>query len=270
MNQSILFHELSRAAVAELVPRAVVVVPFGAVEQHGYHLPVGTDYLIVEHVARAAATRVASEIPVLVTPTLPFGSSHHHLPWPGALSLSTEAFFRSAADIAASLAAGGARRIFLLNGHGGNDELLQLVARDIARERPAHIAAASYWTIARDALVALAGPDPGLVPGHAGAFETAMVLALRPELVGTPPARPEVTEPSAEPDYRLESHDAWLAIDGYTDSPERGTALDGTALIDTITAAVSAALVDFYERTANSREQLVPTDRHAVKGRSNG
>jgi creatinine amidohydrolase len=243
----LLFRELTRGALSELCPRALVVLPVGAIEQHGPHLPVGTDSLIVEHVAHGAAARAAGEVPVLLAPTLSFGSSHHHLPWTGALSLSSAAFLEAASDLVSSLCTGGFRRIFLLNGHGGNEELLQVVARDTALEQPVHLAAGAYWTIAREALARHEAVDTQLVPGHAGYFETSIVLALRPDLVGDPPSRGEI--PSPEPSYRLESDGAWERIEGWTDSPKEASAAQGETILEVIITEVAAALVDFYRRT---------------------
>ncbi|HEX5692471.1 MAG TPA: creatininase family protein, partial [Roseiflexaceae bacterium] len=150
---SLLFDEHTREELRALAPTTLLVLPVGATEQHGPHLPVATDRLAVEHIARAAAQEAAAQIPVLVAPTLPFGSSHHHIPFGGTLSLGTETYYRVLVDLAESLIASGFRRIFILNGHGGNSELIQLAARDVALKHPAHLAAAPYWTIAWDALV---------------------------------------------------------------------------------------------------------------------
>ncbi|MEI7772206.1 MAG: creatininase family protein, partial [Chloroflexales bacterium] len=203
----LLLDELTRAEARALAPDALVVLPVGATEQHGPHLPVGTDRMIVEHVARAAAAQVAGAIPVVVAPTLPFGSSHHHVPFGGTLSLGTETYYRALVDLAESLIASGFRRIFILNGHGGNSELIQLVARDLALKHPATLAAAPYWTIAWDALVAERAHVAAGLPGHAGTFETSLVLALRPDLVREPrPHRdaPADTDPRGRSPYRAE------------------------------------------------------------------
>ena len=77
----------------------------------------------------------------------------------------------------------GFRRFFLVHGHGGNDELVQLAARDLALRHDAHLAAASYWNATWTALTDVGAHEQGGLPGHAGSFETALVLALRPELV---------------------------------------------------------------------------------------
>ena len=245
----LLFEELTREELRTMAPDALVILPVGAVEQHGPHLPVGTDYFVVEHVARAAAAELARDVPALVAPTMPFGSSHHHLPFGGTLSLSTATYYRVLYDLAESLILDGFRRIFMLNGHGGNHELIQLVARDLALKHAAHLAAASYWTIAWDALVEAQAHIQAGLPGHAGAFETALVLALRPELVREP--RPHRDNPAGSDPrsftspYRAELHGAWQQIEGYTDSPDRATVQQGEAYLATIVGEVTRALREF-------------------------
>lgn len=251
-----LLQELTREEARALAPRALAVLPVGATEQHGPHLPVGTDHFAVEWIARAAAARAAAEISVVVAPTLPFGSSHHHLPFGGTMSLGTETYYRVLRDLLESLIGGGFRRIFVVNGHGGNQELIQLAARDLALAHPAHLAAASYWTIAWDDLVAAGATGPGRLPGHAGAFETALVLALRPDLVREPrPRRDDAPGGDARPGarYRAESHGSWQAMDGYTDSPARATAEQGRAWLDAAAGAVGHALVEFYRATGGGQ-----------------
>src|SRR5262249_11902179 len=132
MSNYRLFQELTRTEARNLGPSAVLLFPVGATEQHGPHLPVGTDHFAVEHIARAAADVAASQIPVVVTPPLPFGSSAHHIPFGGTMSLSTETYFRAVLELCEALILGDWRRIFILNGHGGNHEIVQLVARDLA------------------------------------------------------------------------------------------------------------------------------------------
>jgi len=179
----LLLQELTRGEIRAIAATTMVVLPVGAVEQHGPHLPTGTDFFVVEHLARMATTEAARDVPVVVAPTLPFGSSHHHLPFGGTLSLGTELYYRVVYDLVESLISSGFRKCFILNGHGGNSELVQLVARDLALKHPVHVAAASYWSIARDAFAALGDVTDVRIPGHAGAFETSLIMALRPELV---------------------------------------------------------------------------------------
>jgi creatinine amidohydrolase len=245
----LLFEELTREELRARAPDALVILPVGAVEQHGPHLPVGTDRFAVEQIARAAAAEIAGQLSVLVAPTLPFGSSHHHLPFGGTLSLGTETYYRVLTDLAESLIAGGFRRIFILNGHGGNNELIQLVARDLALKHPAHLAAASYWTIAWDALIGERANAGARLPGHAGAFETSLILALRPDLVVEPRPHREAPAGSDAPGfspYRAELHGAWQGIAGYTDSPDQADGGQGERYLAAIVREVARALIAFY------------------------
>jgi len=247
----LLFHELTREDLLA-ARESLLFLPVGATEQHGPHLPVGTDFLFVESIARKAAAAAAKKIPVLVAPTLPFGSSHHHLPFGGTLSLSTEVYHRTVYDLAESIITSGFRKLFILNGHGGNHEIIQLVIRDLALKYPVALAAGSYWDVAESELVAEDARTQGLLPGHAGAFETSLMLSLRPDLVREPrPVR------SNSPDqgiasYRCELHGFWQQSDGYTDSPARGTAANGEAYLAVTVQAVASAFVDFFHAADNS------------------
>jgi len=250
MPSRLLLHELTREEARAEAPQTLVLFPVGATEQHGPHLPVGTDFLTVEHIARAAAAEVAAQIPILVAPTLPFGSSAHHLPFGGTMSLGTETYYRAVYDLTESLITDGFRRVFILNGHGGNHELVQLVARDLALKHPANVAAGSYWHIAWDALVEAGAHRLGRLAGHAGVYETSQMLALRPDLVAKLlPHREGVTgtDPrSIARPYRAEIHGFWQEINGYTDSPDRADADKGNTYLSVAARAVAAALVEFY------------------------
>src|SRR5438874_13526654 len=101
--KSILFAEHTRAELRELAPSTLLVLPLGATEQHGPHLPVGTDYFTVEHLAREGAQLAAKHLAVLVAPTLPFGCSEHHLPFGGTLSLDTETYYQVLCQLLRSL-----------------------------------------------------------------------------------------------------------------------------------------------------------------------
>lgn len=250
----ILFEEMTREQLNEIAPSALAVLPIGATEQHGPHLPSGTDAMHAEHVARAAAALIADRTPVVVTPTLPFGSSPHHLPFGATMSLSAETLSRVLHDLGSSLVTAGFRRLFVVNGHAGNHELIQVMARDLALEYPVSIGVGSWWAMAWDALVADGACDDGRLPGHAGAFETSVVLALRPDLVREPrPHRDDfpASDPrSIWPPYRVESHGSWQRIEGYTDSPDRGTAERGQRYLDRGISAVADAMRQFAETTA--------------------
>jgi creatinine amidohydrolase len=251
----LLFAEMNRTELKTIAPETLVVMPIGATEQHGPHLPTGTDYFTVEHLCLEAAHVASEEIPLIVTPALPFGSSDHHLPFGGTLSFSTETYYRVLHDLVLSLARDGFRRIFLVNGHGGNHELAQLAARDVALLHPVSVAAGSYWVIAWDALIAANANRGCRLPGHAGIFETSMMMALRPGLVPADrPHRDQFTESDPRnfhAPYRHEQHGSWQEIDGYTDSPDLATAERGLRDSAVITKALAEAFVEFYRATSD-------------------
>jgi creatinine amidohydrolase len=245
------WNELTREDLNARLPGAVVLLPTGATEQHGPHLATGHDSFTVARIAASAAERVTGDHEVIVAPTLMFGSSAHHLQFGGSLSLATETNRAVVRDLVSSMLSAGSRRVFLLNGHGGNHELNQLVARDLALEQPADagvaIAAASYWEIAAASLAADARLAGFRMPGHAGQFETATMLAMDSARVREPrPARDD--DPSRAmviPGVRVEASGWWRTFDGYTDSPARATAETGEIIIEHVVRDVAAALTAF-------------------------
>jgi creatinine amidohydrolase len=240
---------------------AIALLPTGATEQHGPHLPVGTDTYAVETVVRRAAALVVERVPVVVTPTLPFGSSQHHLAFGGTMSVSTATYYQLVRDLVESLITGGFSRIIIINGHGGNHEVIQLVVRDIALEQPVKLGAASYWQMAADAFAATDAAQQGRVPGHAGAFETSLMMALQPDCVVEPrPSREDdpsiIDPPTLAKRLRVEQHRFWHLFDGYTDSPARASADHGETYLDLAAKAVAETISDFDRATAERQESV--------------
>jgi creatinine amidohydrolase len=162
-------------AAAALDDAEVALLPTGATEQHGPHLPLGTD--------TRAATAVASRLPrddVVVLPTVPVGVSDHHRQFPGTLSVSPETFAAYVRETVESLADHGLRKVVVVNGHGGNDDALRRVARTLRRAETAFVVPWNWWANLGDVHAELFGRDH---VGHAGAAETGVVRALAPDLV---------------------------------------------------------------------------------------
>ena len=263
--RSILFEELSRTELRRLAEAdALAVLPIGATEQHGPHLPTGTDKFHAEWVAHAAARTAAEQIPVVVVPTLAYGSSAHHMPFGGTMSLRTKTFYDVVYQLCESLVDDGFRRIFIVNGHGGNHELVVLVARDLALARPVAIAGSSWWALAWEPLGAAGAHERGRFPGHAGLFETSLVMAMRPDLAATFDVLPHRDDPgTSDPRafggaYRSEIHGFWQSIDGFTDSPDLADPDQGRRWLDTAAGALAAAFVEFHAQAHGRGADLDP------------
>lgn len=249
--------ETDREALTRLLPEALVLLPIGATEQHGPYLPTGTDHLLAGEVTARAAERAATNLSteLLITPTLPVGASDHHLPFGGTLSISPATLTTMLTEILSSIVACGGRRVLIVNGHGGNQGGCAAAAAAATNAAPElMVGHLDYW--------AAGGQDrsrwtarsscTGPVPGHAGEFETAMIMAVRPELV---PDRPIRSDPpvigSSAGGATIHAAAAWLATDGYTDHPERATAALGHELLDELVAATESVIMELAQEETN-------------------
>lgn len=158
----------------------VVLVPTGAVEQHGPHLPVGTDAWIATAVARAVAQPRPG---VLVAEPLAYGCSGHHTTFGGTVTLRVRTFLDLVFDVATSLARDGYRTVFV-NGHGGNRAPLGAVLQELL-DAGTSAWAVSYFEVLEDVVERLF-PEPERAVGHACAMETSLVMHLWPALVRLP------------------------------------------------------------------------------------
>lgn len=163
----------------------IFVVPLGSLEQHGKHLPVFTDSLIVGHIAERVEALASERI--VMAPVQWLGHSPHHRRF-GCVSLDLFPYVEMIRGLCRSLIAMGARRIFLLNGHGGNDIPCKAALRELKSEfeamRDLYIAYATYWNLAAAEFTAIReSPEGGM--GHACEMETSILLATHPELVDT-------------------------------------------------------------------------------------
>jgi creatinine amidohydrolase len=183
--------ELRWNEVAALDRRSTLIIqPTGAIEQHGHHLPIDTDIFNSTNIAlrAAAAVNARGAGKVLVAPPLWWGTSPHHLAYPGTISLRMETMSAVLVDICASLAKHGFYRILFLNGHGGNVGVLTATALRISEEVGITPAVASYWGLIRDTLRSLGESANGGM-GHACEMETSMQLHFRAERVALDQAR---------------------------------------------------------------------------------
>ena len=162
----------------------IAVVPVAIIEEHGYHLPVDTDLVLVSEVCAKTGRKIPGEI--VVIPPVNHGYAPHQMDFPGVISISGETFTRYVTDVCMSLARQGFQKILLVNGHGSNISFLQIAARATILEYPDVMCAAiSYWDlqpVIDTAARIRESENPGGM-NHACELETSMYLAIKEELV---------------------------------------------------------------------------------------
>ena len=214
------------------VSRQVAVLPVGSFEQHGAYLPLATDTLV----ACAVAREIAGAYPVHLLPPVTISCSHEHAAWPGTVSISSVTLHAVVRDIAASLRRSGVDALVVVNGHGGNYVLGNVVQESSARgERMALFPAAEDWEAARER----AGVVTSLLTDmHAGEIETSILLHAHPEML-----RPGYETSDFVADDRR--HLLTLGMSGYTDSgvigrPSLGSAEKGKEILESLADSFGA------------------------------
>ncbi len=248
-----IFGDLGSRDIARIAPDMIAMLPLGAVEQHGDHLPVITDTAIVTEFARRAEVLLPDHVVLL--PTFWTGSSHHHLSFPGTLSISSETFVRVVMDILECLVSSGFQRIFLLNGHGGNQTpFAEALYRISLIHRAPRIAAQSYWKLAANELAEQNFMATSAL-SHACEYETSLMLALgaavkMPLAHGESPQRiSQFYDPLDRGSSRVVVSETFdqLSLNGALGSPEKATADKGERLFNLITETIISFLKDFKQ-----------------------
>jgi len=174
--------DLTTQDFAELDPaRVVAVLPVGAVEQHGPHLPVRVDAAINAGIVARAVALMPADCMALILPMTAVGKSDEHLAFPGTLTLSHETLARVWYELGECVHRAGIRKILFLNSHGGQPQLLEIVCRDL-RVKLGMFAVSAMWSHLID-LDELFGAEENRHGIHGGQIETSMMLHLHPDLV---------------------------------------------------------------------------------------
>jgi creatinine amidohydrolase len=239
------YDELTWPEMREVVrEQPVVLLPFGTVEDHGPHLPINTDNVIVEAICLEAAHRAPEDM--LVMPLVPYGLDEHHMDFPGTVSVDVQTLIACVADVALSVARHGFTHILVVNGHGSNSSIADLAARRVVLESGAICGAMSPNaaidpTLAEPTFSEMRRSAPGGV-AHAGEYETAMMLHLRPDLVQMDKAVRELGQIKLDYfnwDHPKPSVLAWqdwwsrMSESGVCGDPTVATAEFGRALFET-------------------------------------
>lgn len=220
---------------ADAKDRSVAVLPVGSFEQHGEFLPLATDTVIAMTIAEAVA---AAYPRVLLLPPVTISCSHEHAAWPGTVSISAPTLHAIVRDVAESLRHKGIHKLAIVNGHGGNYVLGNVVQEASARgERMALFPTEVDWLSARAAGGVESGPDTDM---HAGELETSLLLHAHPRLV---PADYASHDERADDRH----HFLTLGLRPYTKSgvighPSRATAEKGEGALTNLVAAFGDVL----------------------------
>jgi creatinine amidohydrolase/Fe(II)-dependent formamide hydrolase-like protein len=228
---------------------STVLWPFGAIEQHGPHLPLDTDVIVAEGLTARLLERFGGEFDLWQLPTLSIGLSREHDWAAGTLSLSIHGFAAYLRDLAGAIVRGlPARNLAIVNGHGGNRGILENLLHELRGD------------FALNAVVLhpfdLAGADPAVADVHGGKGETSVMLALAPDAVRRAAiVKAGPLDPKAVQSLILErgttwgwrSDDARLSRDGIIGDASGATAEHGAALLDRMVAAAAPVFVRLLE-----------------------
>jgi creatinine amidohydrolase len=262
------YDELTWPEIREAIERQpVVLVPFGTIEDHGPHLPINTDNLILEAICLQAAQRAGGQ--ALVLPTISYGLDEHHMDFPGTVSADIHTLLDLVTEVASSVASHGFTHVLIVNGHGSNVPIADLAARRVVLEAGIICGAISpnaaidpAW--AEPTLSEMRRSEPGGI-AHAGEFETAVMLYLRPDLVHMDRAVREMGQlhipffnwDHPEPSV-LSWQDWWSRISesGVCGDPTVATAEFGRAVLETIVENVARFISEFRGIPLRPRRDL--------------
>ena len=173
--------DFALAQASGLAARTVAILPVGATEQHGPHLPMSTDTATIDGMVRASLPHLPDDLPVLFLPTVAYGKSNEHAGYPGTLTVSANTLISLWKDIGTCVAKAGVRKLVLYNSHGGQMSVMDIVARDLREEHDMMVVAANWYTL---------GLPEGLFTAHegkhgihAGDLESSVMLHLTPDYV---------------------------------------------------------------------------------------
>jgi creatinine amidohydrolase len=245
----------------------IAILPTAAIEQHGPHLPVGTDTIIAEGLLALLSERCPPDLDLRILPVMAVGKSNEHIWAPGTLSLSAETALRAWTEIGLSVARAGVRRMVILNSHGGNTDLVSILAREL-RVCAGMLAVRLGWS-------AFAPPEGLFSPRersfgiHGGDYETSLMLHFRPDLVDMAAARDFASsaEGAAIPPTGAVAY-GWIASDlnpdGVVGEAHLATAEKGRLTADKLVADATALLRQVAARPLDGLAPVAPGSAGAV------
>lgn len=239
----------------------VIVLPTGATEQHGPHLPCAVDTVISAGVVGHALARLAPEVPAYAMAPITYGKSEEHLHFPGTITLTGETLLATMIEIGESVYRAGFRKLLIVNGHGGQPQVMEIMAREMRLRHGDYIVVPQHtWRLPHVAGRYMADREKKLAM-HAGHAETAIMLALAPDTVHMERAvanyPPEFPSKLLSPDGRPAC--AWTARDfgpsGVIGDPLPATREQGEAILDSLAASWAQAITELFEARWAARDE---------------
>ena len=250
----------------------VIIIPFASIEQHGPHLPVDVDLRLAREVCMRAARRNPN---CLVMTPLAFGFEPHHMAWPGTIDVDWDVLIRYGVCVVSSLARHGFRRILIINGHGSNRPILEMIVRLAQVGHPEIICAGQSWFALGAVAKAFQPLQESEFTSHACELETSAYLALDPDLVDMSQAAPDysfrrnphfwadLTGRKPDPDSAVPlvamEYFATGSCTGVRGDPSKASAAKGEAALEAAADEVAAIVEELRARTI-----IAPPDHHAA------
>jgi Uncharacterized protein, putative amidase len=223
-----LIEEMNALEVRKTVnEKTIAILVFGACENHGDHMPFGSDFIFPTEIAKRLATKVNN---VIVLPAIPYGVSLHHDQFQMTMSINPETLVGIISDLLSSLIQNKIRRVLIINGHDGNIGPIEVAARSIKNKHPEMTIACleSWWILVGQLKKDLFEVWSGL--GHGGEAETSAILAVRPDLVNMESAPKEVI-PKLPENIRIFWKFDELTSTGATGAPQKASIEKGNEIL---------------------------------------
>jgi creatinine amidohydrolase len=254
---------LSWTEIAALPDRenTVIVLPTGATEQHGPHLPCAVDSIICAGVVGHALAKLPKAIPAYAMAPITYGKSEEHLHFPGTITLTGETLLATMIEIGESVYRAGFRKLLIVNGHGGQPQIMEIMAREMRLRHGDYIVVPQHtWRLPHVAGRYMADREKKLAM-HAGHAETAIMLALAPDTVHMERAvtnyPPEFPSKLLSPDGRPAC--AWTARDfgpsGIIGDPLPATREQGEAILESLATSWAQAITELHELRWAARDE---------------
>lgn len=238
----------------------VIVLPVGAIEQHGPHMPCGVDAIIAAGVVGKAMERLPAAVPAYALAPITYGKSDEHLHFPGTMTLTGEILLHTIQEIGESVYRAGFRKLIMVNAHGGQPQPLEMAARELRlRHGDFMIIARSAWSVKVD--TSFMSEQERELAMHAGHGETAVLMQLAPETLHMdraeahyPPPFPCPTLSSTRPAA------AWTARDfgpsGVIGDPTGATPEQGAQLLEQLSSQWAQAITEVHRACWIEREEM--------------